>query len=56
MGKNVIAINDETPPDNFKFMFKEKIFKTEIPLLTREGLGVGFDLIISFDAASLDQL
>lgn len=49
MWKNVISLNDETPPSNFKFMFKEKIFKTEL-------IKKDFDLIISFDAASLEQL
>lgn len=52
LNKNVIAINDETPPSNFKFMFKEKIFQTDLSSFNEEK----FDLIISFDAASLDQL
>jgi len=56
LDKNIVVLNDETPPDNFKFIFKEKIFQSEIPLLTKEGLGEVFDLIISFDAASIDQL
>ena len=51
MDKNIIVLNDETPPSNFKFIFKDKIFQNEpvkksfIP-----------ELIISFDAASIDQL
>jgi len=51
MDKNIIVLNDETPPSNFKFIFKDKIFQNDpvkksfIP-----------ELIISFDAASIDQL
>jgi len=73
LDKNIVVLNDETPPDNFKFIFKEKIFETnlqESPFLPSRGTHVKgstfseewrkreglFDLIISFDAASLDQL
>jgi phosphoesterase RecJ-like protein len=51
LDKNIIVLNDETPPNNFKFLFKEKIFQ-------KEPIKSSFipDLIISFDAASIDQL
>ena len=63
LGKNIVVLNDETPPDNFKFIFKEKIFQSDINLSSfsikgsPEGDGLWkADLIISFDAASIDQL
>lgn len=51
LGKNIVILNDENPPDNFNFIFKEKIFQ-------KEKIKQSFipDLIISFDAASIDQL
>lgn len=49
--KNVVALNDMLPPDNFGFLMKWQIFETEFDLKKFNP-----DLIISFDAASLDQL
>lgn len=47
----VIAINDETTPEAFWFLDSEEIFSTDITLWD-----FAPDLIISFDAASLEQL
>lgn len=49
--KKVKAINDELANDNFDFFWKKEIFETELNLKKYNP-----DLIISFDAASVDQL
>jgi len=60
MWKNVKAINDDLVPENFWFLKQNHIISTDLvlfPHLTREGIkGWVPDLIISFDAASIDQL
>ena len=49
--KNAKAINDEIRPESFTFLDKNQIFKPNLDLKKFNP-----DLIISFDAASLDQL
>ncbi|MDD2870701.1 MAG: bifunctional oligoribonuclease/PAP phosphatase NrnA [Candidatus Gracilibacteria bacterium] len=61
LGKDVKAINDEIPPETFAFTGYNQIIDTNLelksPLLNKEGVrGWLPDIIISFDAASLDQL
>jgi len=51
LNKNVKAINDDPRPDNFAFLDENQIFKTKLDLNKFKP-----DLIISFDAASTDQL
>ncbi len=48
--KNVQAINDLNAPDSFSFMWMNHVFSSTIPT------NFSPDLIISFDASSLDQL
>ncbi len=51
LNKNIIAINDEQRPENFSFLDENNIFITNPNLKDFNP-----DLIISFDASSLDQL
>ncbi len=48
---NVVAINDTMPPESFNFLKASDIFQTGLDLTTFNP-----NLIISFDASSLDQL
>jgi hypothetical protein len=47
----VAAINDMMPPESFGFLEANDIFQTNLDIATFNP-----DLIISFDASSLDQL
>jgi hypothetical protein len=47
----VKAINDEHTPEAFKFLIKEEIFEPELDIKEFSP-----DLIISFDAAAIEQL
>ena len=49
--KNVLAINDEQTPDNFWFLWQNHIINSDADIKTFNP-----DLIISFDASSIDQL
>ncbi|MCD5380562.1 bifunctional oligoribonuclease/PAP phosphatase NrnA [Candidatus Gracilibacteria bacterium] len=51
LGKNVLAINDEQTPDNFGFLGQNHIIDSSADIKTFNP-----ELIISFDAASIDQL
>ncbi len=47
----VKAVNDDNPPDDYMFLVKENIFEVDLNIKDYSP-----DLIISLDAASLDQL
>lgn len=49
--KEVVALNDLLPPESFKFLMEWQIFETNFDLKKFDP-----DIIISFDASSLDQL
>lgn len=51
LAKEVKAINDELAPDNFWFLTSERIFEPNLDIKQYNP-----DVIISFDAASLEQL
>ncbi len=51
INKEVIATNDDPRPENFAFLDKNQIFQSNLDLKSFNP-----DLIISFDAASTDQL
>ena len=51
IGKNVVAVNDEAPPESFAFLWVNHVIQNNVDIASFQP-----ELIISLDAASLGQL